>query len=145
MNIDSCWPGSRFGSWQLTVLVSVWKPQTPTPPVEENATPEGSGSVSVTAVAVEGPPLDTVIWKLSGVPAVTGFGVADLVTLRLDWTVTVVSVCARSLALLPSKVALETRASLCRIPVVRGLTVALIVIVDEVAPAARVPASQVVG
>ena len=46
----------------------VWYPQVPTPPVPRNTTAGtpadrfGSGSVSVTAVAVDGPPLVTVSW-----------------------------------------------------------------------------------
>src|SRR5438477_10181306 len=44
---------------------------------------EGSGSFTVTAVAVPGPPLDTVMVKPTEVPAVTGVASAVLVIARL--------------------------------------------------------------
>src|SRR5205809_237555 len=71
---------------------SVWEP---TAPVIEHAeavwdsmvqvTPvsAGSGSSRVTAVAVPGPPLDTVMAKPTEVPAVTGVASAVLVMVRL--------------------------------------------------------------
>src|SRR5438552_765257 len=43
----------------------------------------GSGSSTATAVAVPGPPLDTVIVKPTGEPAVTGVASAVLVMARL--------------------------------------------------------------
>src|SRR5437867_830974 len=43
----------------------------------------GSGSLTVTAVAVPGPPLDTVMVKPTGLPAVTGVASAVLVIARL--------------------------------------------------------------
>src|SRR5438094_170937 len=74
------------------VQASVWAP---TDPVIEQAEAvwdaivqvmpdsDGRGSLTVTAVAVPGPPLDTVMVKPTGLPAVTGVASAVLVIARL--------------------------------------------------------------
>src|SRR5215469_4192672 len=82
---------------------------------------------------------------MSGVPATAGFGVAAIATAMLDCTTTFVKVLARLLDVFPSNASLDTRASFSSTPVVCGLMVAVTVIVDDVAPLARVPALQTVG
>src|ERR671931_152304 len=73
-------PTLRLPSWQLTSVPPVHVPCDVA--TETKVIPDGTGSASVTPVALFGPLFVTTIDHVTWLPVVTGFGLADLVICR---------------------------------------------------------------